>query len=76
MKNTYSRRSFFFQYSAAAGIASQVWSPGTCRAAADKVHIACIGVGGKGESDMRENFGWKSHCGHLRRGRKPFGKGR
>jgi predicted dehydrogenase len=55
MKSSSRRR--FLQQVAAAGIAAPLVAPMTVRtasAASDKVHIACVGVGGKGQSDMME----------------------
>ena len=55
MSRTTSRRSFL-QHSLAAGLTAPVISP--CRshaaAASEQVHIGCIGVGGKGWSDLQE----------------------
>ena len=53
MRHSHSRRSFI-QYSLAAGLGSRFLRPQKARAASDHVHIACVGVGGKGESDMTE----------------------
>ncbi len=52
-QTSYSRRGFL-RYSAAIGIGSQILRPAKSRAASDHVHIACVGVGGKGASDMME----------------------
>ncbi|MEI2722573.1 MAG: twin-arginine translocation signal domain-containing protein [Verrucomicrobiota bacterium] len=68
---TLTRRQFLRRSAIAAGTASALPFPfvGRVLGANDRINVACIGVGGKGDSDSSDaGCMWRQHRRHLRRG--------